>query len=177
MRRSWTPVERVFTSGTSDVFGVNARKKQEVRSRPRWPPIRQDAATPLSRYLKLCSCKCRRVPAASRLLSLETRSSRGCPYRKPGVYVLIQPGCGVLHDRQVLLLTSSLVTFGLSHTRRRRRSTASPPGAWARCCVTLTHATPIRRTSDSSARTRQTPTASEPSLRSRTAASSARRSP
>src|SRR5215216_8117707 len=57
------------------------------------------------------------------------------------------------------------VTFGLSHTRRRRRTTASPPGAWARCCVTLTHATPIRRTSGSSARTRPTPTASAPSSR------------
>jgi hypothetical protein len=26
MRRSWTPVERTFSSGTSDVFRVNARK-------------------------------------------------------------------------------------------------------------------------------------------------------
>ena len=29
MRRSWTPVERVFTSGTSDVFRVNARKSKK----------------------------------------------------------------------------------------------------------------------------------------------------
>ena len=99
------------------------QKKQEVRSCPRWLPLKQDAATPLSRSPKLCSCTCRRVPVASRLLRLETRSSRGCPYGKPGVYVLMQPGCSVLHDRQVLLLTSFLVTFGLSHTRCRPCST------------------------------------------------------
>jgi hypothetical protein len=30
MKRSWTPVERIYTSGTSDVFGVNARKSKKL---------------------------------------------------------------------------------------------------------------------------------------------------
>ena len=57
----------------------------------------------------------------------------------------------------------------------RRSCSRSPPVSSASCCATCTSATPGRRTSACSARTRRTPTGSATSSRSRTAASSAAR--